>query len=161
MPENTDNINIDGNTDNNGDSLLDKIAQLLDVQYVTPISPTKIQSLRKALPGYRAIGDDTVRVLRKDGQALKLDDAIFDELAQALTDVERLEPAEQLLEKLYLSVYHQRLQATDRCMGDMYDIARRIRDFVEAEPEIARRGHFLIDFMKAFRPGHKKKKYEK
>nr|VFJ63437.1 MAG: hypothetical protein BECKDK2373C_GA0170839_110716 [Candidatus Kentron sp. DK] len=150
MPENTQTPN--------GGSLLDKVAKLLNVQYKTPISPTQVRSLRKALPGYQGIGNDAVRLLRKDESALKLDDALFTELQEALINVERLEPAEQILEKLYLSVYQQRLQATDTCMGNMYEIARRIRDFAEAEPDIAREGHFLIDFMKAFRPGNRKKK---
>nr|VFJ45285.1 MAG: hypothetical protein BECKDK2373B_GA0170837_101018 [Candidatus Kentron sp. DK] len=152
MSEDTNNIQQE--------NLLDKIAKLLNVQYVTPISPTQVRSLHKALPGYQAIGDDAVRVLQGDAPALKLDDALFQDLKQVLSDVERLEPAEQLLEKLYLSVYHQRLQATDRAMGDMYLIARRVRDFAEAEPEISRKAHFLTDFMKAFRPGRKKKKGE-
>ncbi len=60
---------------------------------------------------------------------LKLDASVLAALQDGLADVQHLEPAEKLLEKLHLSIYHQRLQATDRCM--------------EA----------LLDFMKAFKPG--------
>nr|VFJ71775.1 MAG: hypothetical protein BECKFW1821B_GA0114236_12361 [Candidatus Kentron sp. FW] len=77
-----------------------------------------------------------------------------------LANVNRLEPPERLLEKLRLSVYHQRLQATSQCMGAMYDTARRIRDFSEAYPEIAEEAKFLLDFMKVFKPGKKKEKKE-
>ena len=45
-------------------------------------------------------------------------------------------------------------------MQGLYDTARRIRDFSEAYPDIAEEGKFLLDFMKAFRPGRKKEKSE-
>jgi hypothetical protein len=41
-------------------------------------------------------------------------------------------------------------------MGALYDTTRRIRDFAEAYPEIAEEGQFLLDFMKAFKPGRGK-----
>nr|VFJ51575.1 MAG: hypothetical protein BECKDK2373C_GA0170839_103220 [Candidatus Kentron sp. DK] len=46
-------------------------------------------------------------------------------------------------------------------MGAMYDTAPRIRDFAEAYPEIAEDSKFLLDFMKAFRPGKKKEKNQR
>nr|VFJ55481.1 MAG: hypothetical protein BECKFW1821B_GA0114236_102317 [Candidatus Kentron sp. FW]VFJ76108.1 MAG: hypothetical protein BECKFW1821C_GA0114237_10994 [Candidatus Kentron sp. FW] len=72
--------------------------------------------------------------------------------------MKRLEPAEHLLEKLYTSVYHQRLQATSQCMRGVLDTARRVREFANAYPEVAEEAKFLLDFMKAFRPGPKKEK---
>lgn len=72
--------------------------------------------------------------------------------------VKQLEPAEKLLEALYQSVYHQHLQATSRCMEGLYDLSRRVREFGNAYPEIKEEAQFLLDFMKAFRPGPKKAK---
>uniref|UniRef100_UPI0040574FEF hypothetical protein n=1 Tax=Candidatus Electronema sp. TaxID=2698783 RepID=UPI0040574FEF len=80
--------------------------------------------------------------------------------AYGLADVNQLEPVEHLLERLYQSVYYQRLQATDRCMEGLYDLTRRIRDFAETYPEVAEEGQPLLDFMKAFKPGRKKEKKE-
>ena len=140
--------------------LVDQIAALLGVEILPPLDANEIQSLHKALPGYQAIADDAARFVQKHKETLKLDDAVLAGLEDELAEVKRLEPAEHLLEKLHLSVYHQRLQATDRCMEAMYDTTRRIRDFAEAYPEIAEEGQALLDFMKAFKPGHKKEKGE-
>ena len=140
--------------------LADQIAALLGVEILPPLDANEIQSLHKALPGYQAIADDAARFVQKHKETLKLDDAVLAGLEDGLAEVKRLEPAEHLLEKLHLSVYHQRLQATDRCMEAMYDTTRRIRDFAEAYPEIAEEGQALLDFMKAFKPGHKKEKKE-
>ncbi len=137
---------------------LEKVAELLNVEILPPLAANEIQSLHKALPGYQAIADDAARFVQKHKETLKLDDAVLAGLENGLADVLHLEPAEHLLEKLHLSVYHQRLQATDRCMEAMYDTTRRIRDFAEAYPEIAEEGQTLLDFMKAFKPGHKKEK---
>nr|VFJ45708.1 MAG: hypothetical protein BECKFM1743C_GA0114222_1002916 [Candidatus Kentron sp. FM]VFJ46320.1 MAG: hypothetical protein BECKFM1743A_GA0114220_1003517 [Candidatus Kentron sp. FM]VFK07299.1 MAG: hypothetical protein BECKFM1743B_GA0114221_1003618 [Candidatus Kentron sp. FM] len=63
----------------------------------------------------QAIADDTARLVKKHGQTLNLDAAVLADLEQGLAEVNRLEPPERLLEKLRLSVYHQRLQATDQC----------------------------------------------
>jgi len=139
-------------------SVVEKIGKLLDVEYLPPLTPAEIKALYKSLPGYQAVTDDTARLAEKYGQTLNLEPGVLDDLNQGLADVHRLEPAERVLEKLYLSIYHQRLQATSRCMGGMYDTARRIRDFAEAYPEIAEEGRFLLDFMKAFKPGRKKEK---
>ncbi len=135
---------------------LEKVAELLHVEILPPLDAdaNAIQSLHKSLPGYQAIADDAARFAQKHGEALKLDPSVKTGLEQGLADVLHLEPAEHLLEKLHLSVYHQRLQATDRCMEAMHDTARRIRDFAEAFPDIAEEGHF----MRAFKPGHKKEK---
>jgi len=43
-------------------------------------------------------------------------------------------------------------------MGSMLDTARRVREFSNAYPEVAEEAKFLLDFMKAFRPGPKKEK---
>nr|VFK37951.1 MAG: hypothetical protein BECKTC1821E_GA0114239_1001163 [Candidatus Kentron sp. TC] len=153
MPENT--------TQELEKTVVEKISKLLNVEYLPPLSPSEIKALYKALPGYQAVTDDTARLVEKHGRTLNLDPAVLADLDQGLADVHRLEPAERALEKLYLSVYHQRLQATSRCMGGMYDTARRVRDFAEAYPGIAEESKFLLDFMKAFRPGRKKEKKEK
>nr|VFJ57749.1 MAG: hypothetical protein BECKDK2373B_GA0170837_106820 [Candidatus Kentron sp. DK] len=150
MPENTDPT--PQKTD------LEKIAKLLDVQYQPPLDAGDIQSLNKSLPGYQAITDDTARFVEKHAQILNLDPDVLAALQQRLADVNRLEPAEYVLETLRLSVYHQRLQATSDCMGAMLDTARRVREFANAYPDVAREAKFLLDFMKAFRPGPKKEK---
>jgi len=137
---------------------LEKVAELLKVQYLPPLDGDEAQSLHKALPGYQAIADDTARFVKKHGKTLNLGPDVVADLEQGLADVARLAPPERLLEKLRLSVYHQRLQATSRCMGAMYDTSRRIRDFTEAYPEIAEEAKFLLDFMKVFKPGKKKEK---
>jgi hypothetical protein len=137
---------------------LEKVAELLNVEILPPLDANEIQSLHKSLLGYQAVADDAARFVQKHKDALKLDAAVLAGLTDGLADVLRLEPPEHLLEKLHLSVYHQRLQATDRCMGAMYDTARRVRDFAEAFPEIAEEGQALLDFMKAFKPGPKREK---
>ena len=139
---------------------LEKVAELLNVEILPPLDSGDIQSLHKSLPGYQAVADDAARFAQKHKETLKLDDAVLADLEQGRAEVLRLEPAEHLFEKLHLSVYHQRLQATDRCMEGLYDLSRRIRDFAEAYPEIEEEGQFLLDFMKAFRPGPKGEKKE-
>nr|VFJ57552.1 MAG: hypothetical protein BECKFW1821B_GA0114236_10352 [Candidatus Kentron sp. FW] len=94
---------------------LEKIAKLLDVQYQPPLDAGDIQSLNKSLPGYQAITDDIARFVEKHGGTLNLDPDVLVSFQQGLADVQRLEPAEHLLEKLHTSVYHQRLQATSQC----------------------------------------------
>jgi hypothetical protein len=135
---------------------LEKVAELLHVAILPPLDGKEAQSLHKALPGYQAVADDAARFVQKHGAALNLGPAVIADLQEGLAEVLRLEPAEKLLEKLHLSVYHQRLQATDRCMEGMYTASRRIRDFAEAYPEIAEEGQFLLDFMKVFKPGRGK-----
>nr|VFK80063.1 MAG: hypothetical protein BECKSD772D_GA0070982_108216 [Candidatus Kentron sp. SD] len=88
---------------------------MLNVEYLPPLDPGEIKALYKALPGYQAMTDDTARLAEKHGQILNLDSDVLADLNQGLADVNRLEPAERVLEKLYLSVYHQRFQATSRC----------------------------------------------
>ena len=139
---------------------LEKVAELLNVEILPPLDANDIQSLHKALPGYQAVADDAARFVQKHGATLRLGDDVHAALHDGLADVLRLEPAEKMLEKLYLSVYHQRLQGTDRCMGALYDTTRRIRDFAEAYPEIAEEGQFLLDFMKAFKPGRREDEKE-
>nr|VFK40905.1 MAG: hypothetical protein BECKSD772F_GA0070984_107717 [Candidatus Kentron sp. SD]VFK47325.1 MAG: hypothetical protein BECKSD772E_GA0070983_10933 [Candidatus Kentron sp. SD] len=114
---------------------------MLNVEYLPPLDPGEIKALYKALPGYQAVTDDTARLAEKYSQTLNLDSGVLADLNQGLADVHRLEPAERVLEKLYLSVYHQRLQATSRCMGGMYDTARCIRDFVGSHPRSPRRAN--------------------
>jgi hypothetical protein len=139
---------------------LEKVAELLHVEYLPPLDGSEAQSLHKALPGYQAVADDAARFVQKHGETLRLGGDILAGLQDGLADVLHLEPAEKLLDKLHLSVYHQRLQATDRCMAALYDTTRRIRDFAEAYPEIAEEGQFLLDFMKAFKPFLKIEKKE-
>jgi len=150
MPDNTDPMPKKTN--------LEKVVELLKVKYLPPLDSGEIQSLHRSLPGYQAIADDAARLVRKHGRTLNLEPAVLADLEDGLAEVARLEPTERLLEKLYLSVYHQRLQATGRCMGAMYDTARRIRNFAEAYPEIAEESRFLLDFMKVFKSGRKKEK---
>ena len=140
-------------------TLTEQIAELLGVEFLPPLEPSEIRELQKALPGYQAVADDAARFCQNHADALRLD-KVRASLEQGLADVARLEPIEHLLEKLYLSIYHQRLQATAKCMEGLYDTARRIRDFAEAYPEIKEEGQHLLDFMKAFRPGPKKEKKE-
>jgi hypothetical protein len=137
----------------------EQIAELLNVEFHPLLDPSDVRELQKALPGYQAVADDAARFALKHKDTLKLD-KVRASIQQGLDDVNRLEPVEHLLEKLYLSIYHQRLQATAKCMEGLYDTARRIRDFAEAYPEIEEEGQHLLDFMKAFRPGPKKEKKE-
>jgi hypothetical protein len=137
----------------------EQIAELLNVEFHPLLDPSDVRELQKALPGYQAVADDAARFALKHKDTLKLD-KVRASIQQGLDDVVRLEPVEHLLEKLYLSIYHQRLQATAKCMEGLYDTARRIRDFAEAYPEIEEEGQHLLDFMKAFRPGPKKEKKE-
>jgi hypothetical protein len=139
-------------------TLIEKLAELLEVEIIPPLDGNDAQALHKALPGYQAVADDAARFVQKHGATLNLDASVLADLEAGLAEVLRLEPADHALEKLHQSVYHQRLRATDRCMEGLYDTTRRIRDFAEAYPEIAEEGQFLLDFMRAFKPGRKKEK---
>ncbi|MGR0482432.1 MAG: hypothetical protein ACTFAL_13800 [Candidatus Electronema sp. V4] len=125
--------------------LSDQIAALLGVEILPPLDANEIQSLHKALPGCQAVADDAARFAQKHRQTLKLDASVLAALQDGFADVQHFEPAEKLLEKLHLFVYHQRLQAAARCMDTLYGTTRRIRDFAEE-------GQTLLDFMKAFKP---------
>ena len=139
-------------------TLIEQLAAVLNVEVISPMDGSEAQSLHKALPGYQAVVDDAARFVQQHGETLHLDASVLADLQEGLADVLRLEPGEHALEKLYQSVYHQRLRGTDRCMEGLYGTTRRIRDFSEAYPEIAEEGQFLLDFMKAFRPGRKREK---
>ncbi|WP_339137559.1 MAG: hypothetical protein WGN25_05710 [Candidatus Electrothrix sp. GW3-4] len=140
-------------------NLTEQIAQLLGVEFPPSLDPSAIKSLQKALPGYKAVADDAARFCQNHTDAPRLDE-VRTSLEQGLADVARLEPVEHLLQQLYLSIYHQHLRATAKCMEGLYDTTRRIRDFAEAFPEIKEEGQPLLDFMKAFRPGRKKGEYD-
>ncbi|WP_446011219.1 hypothetical protein [Candidatus Electrothrix sp.] len=139
-------------------TLIEQLAAVLNVEVVSPMDGNEAQSLHKALPGYQAVADDAARFVQKYGETLNLDASVLADLTEGLAEVKRMEPGEHALEKLYRSVYHQRLRGTDRCMEGLYNATRRIRNFSEAYPNIAEEGKFLIDFMKAFKPGRKKEK---
>ena len=140
-------------------TVTEQIAEILNVEFPSPPDPSLVKTLHRALPGYQTVADDAARFAQQHEELLNLN-AVRTALEQALADVNQLEPVEHLLERLYQSVYYQRLQATDRCMEGLYDITRRIRDFAEAYPEVAEGGQPLLDFMKAFKPGRKKEKKE-
>ena len=141
-------------------NLMQQVAALLGVEFVPPLDPSDAQGLHKSLPGYQAITDDTSRLAEEHAETLHLAPAVLADLEEGLAEVKRLEPIELLLERLHQSVYHQRLQATSRCMEGLYGASRRIREFENAFPEIKDQAQFLFDFLKAFRPGPKKEKSE-
>lgn len=141
-------------------TLMEQVAALLGVEYLPPLDASEVQMLRKALPGYQAIADDTSRLVEEHAATLHLSPAVLADIDDGLAEVKRLEPIELLLERLHQSVYHQRLQATSRCMEGLYGASRRIREFENAYPEIKDAAQFLFDFLKVFRPGPKKEKDE-
>ena len=141
-------------------SLMERVAELLGVEYLPPLEASEVQMLRKALPGYQAIADDTSRLAQEHAGTLHLSPAVLADINDGLAEVKRLEPIELLLERLHQSVYHQRLQATSRCMEGLYGASRRIREFENACPEIKDQAQFLFDFLKVFHPGPKKEKSE-
>lgn len=135
---------------------IEQVAELLGVELAPPLDGADVQALHKALPGYQAMVDDTSRLVQEHAETLRLAPAVMADLEQGIAEVKRLEPIEQLLERLHQSVYHQRLQATSRCMEGLYSASRRIREFENAYPEIKEQAQYLFDFLKAFRPGPKK-----
>ena len=135
-------------------TITEQIAALLGVEFPPPPDPSQVKTMHRALPGYQVAADDAARFAEEHADLLNLSE-IRTALEQALADVNQFEPIEYLLERLYKSIYYQRLQATDRCMEGLYDLTRRIRDFSEAYPEIAEEGQPLLDFMRAFKPGPK------
>lgn len=137
---------------------IEQVAELLGVQIEAPLDPSDVRGLHKALPGYQAMVDDTARLVQEHAATLRLEPSITADLKQGMAEVKQLEPLEHLLERLYQTVYHQRLQATSRCMEGLYGTSRRIREFENAYPEIKEEAQFLFDFLKAFRPGPKKGK---
>ena len=141
-------------------TLQEKIAELLNVEFAPPLEADEVQALLKALPGYQAIVDDVSQLAQQHAETLHLAPAVLADLDQGLAAVKQLEPIEQLLERLHQSIYHQRLQATSRCMEGLFSVSRRIREFENACPEIREQAQFLFDFLKVFRPGPKKEKSE-
>ena len=135
---------------------IEQVAELLGVELTPPLDGADVQALHKALPGYQAMVDDTSRLVQEHAETLRLAPAVMADLEQGIAEVKHLEPIEQLLERLHQSVYHQRLQATSRCMDGLYSASRRIREFENAYPEIKEQAKYLFDFLKAFRPGPKK-----
>lgn len=137
---------------------IEQVANLLGVKLTPPLDTAEVQALHKALPGYQAMVDDTAILVKEHSQTLRLTPDVMHDLNQGLAEVKKLEPIENLLDQLQQSVYHQRLQATSRCMEGLYKSSRRIREFENAYPEIRKQAQFLFDFLKAFRPGRKKEK---
>uniref|UniRef100_UPI004056EE6B hypothetical protein n=1 Tax=Candidatus Electrothrix sp. TaxID=2170559 RepID=UPI004056EE6B len=137
---------------------IEQVAELLGVQLTPPLDPSDVQALHKALPGYQGMVDDTAELVQEHNDTLRLSPEVMADLEQGLAEVKHLEPIEHLLERLLQSVYHQRLQATSRCMEGLYQSSRRIREFENAYPKIREKAQFLFDFLKAFRPGPKKEK---
>lgn len=135
---------------------IEQVAELLGVNLTPPLDPSEVQALHKALPGYQAMVDDTASLVQEHNQTLRLSPEVMNDLQQGLAEVKKLEPIEHLLDQLQQSVYHQRLQATSRCMEGLYSTSRRIREFENAYPEIREQGQYLFDFLKAFRPGPKR-----
>ncbi|MCI5121510.1 MAG: hypothetical protein D3908_10035, partial [Candidatus Electrothrix sp. AUS4] len=131
---------------------IEQVAELLGVQLTPPLDPSDVQALHKALPGYQAMVDDTAALVQEHNETLRLSPEVMADLKQGLAEVKRLEPIEDLLNQLQQSVYHQRLQATSRCMEGLYKSSRRIREFENAYPEIRKKAQYLFDFLKAFRP---------
>jgi len=142
----------------NDNVTIEQVAELLGVEFTPPLDPSDVQGLHKSLPGYQAMVDDTSRLVQEHAETLRLSPEVKADLIQGLDEVKKLEPIENLLEQLYQSVYHQRLQATSRCMEGLYSTSRRIREFENAYPKIRAQAQFLFDFLKAFRPGPKKDK---
>ena len=137
---------------------IEQVANLLGVKLTPPLDTAEVQALHKALPGYQAMVDDTAALVQEHNETLRLTPEVIADLQQGLAEVKHLEPIEHLLERLLQSVYHQRLQATSRCMEGLYQSSRRIREFKNAYPKIREQAQFLFDFLKAFRPGPKKDK---
>jgi hypothetical protein len=139
-------------------TIQEQIAELLNVEFAPPLDGDEVQALLKALPGYQAIVDDVSQLAQQHATTLHLSPAVLADLDQGLAAVKHLEPIEQLLERLHQSIYHQRLQATSRCMEGLFSVSRRVREFENACPEIKEQAQYLFDFLKAFRPGPKKEK---
>jgi hypothetical protein len=142
----------------NDNVTIEQVAELLGVELTPPLDGADVQALHKSLPGYQAMVDDTAALVQEHNETLRLAPAVMADLEQGLAEVKRLEPIEQLLNQLQQSVYHQRLQATSRCMEGLYQSSRRIREFENAYPKIREKAQFLFDFLKAFRPGPKRDK---
>lgn len=140
------------------EATIEQVAELLGVQLTPPLDASDVQALHKALPGYQAMVDDTAALVQEHNETLRLSPEVLADLRQGLATVKKLEPIEHLLDQLQQSVYHQRLQATSRCMEGLFSASRRIREFENAYPDIRNEAQFLIDFLKAFRPGPKKDK---
>ncbi len=134
-----------------------EVAKKVDIEYEEPMSSDEVQKLHRALPGYQAVVDDVCELIQKHGNTLALDDNVLTDMEEGLSRVKELEPLERALEKVYQSVYHMRLKATAQCMDGLYQTSRRVREFSNAYPNIKEDAQFLLDFMKAFRPGPKAK----
>ena len=68
------------------------------MEYLPPLDASEVQMLRKALPGYQAIADDTSRLVEEHAATLHLSPAVLADIDDGLAEVKRLEPIELLLE---------------------------------------------------------------
>ena len=129
------------------------LAEALGVELKPTLKPNQMQRLRRALPGYAGLLDDVAELLERDGDGLGFGDVRPDELLDLQRRYKDLRASETLLETVYLSVYHQRLQVDDVAMGLLQRIVRRVQSRMEEDPQMPLRWGILLDFMGAFRKG--------
>lgn len=130
-----------------------EVAQSLGVTMKPALTPVQVQRLRKALPGYVGLLDDTAELLARDAGALNVTDLSPDDLLAMQAEHRKLAAAEATLKAALESVYHQRMQLDSDAMGAMQKLARRVQSRAEEAPELPVRWKTLLDFLGTFRTG--------
>jgi hypothetical protein len=130
-----------------------ELAAMFGVTVQKPLPPAAIRRLRKAVPGYVALLDDTAALLEDEGGALQVQGVTPADLLAAQQEQKYLAAREAILYTVYRSVYEQRLQVDDRGMKMIEKIARRVNGLAEDDPSITTRWKVLLDFLSTFRPG--------
>lgn len=130
-----------------------KVAEHLGVELKPRLTTERIRHMRRALPGYIGLLDDTARQLEADGEELDLADLLPADLLAVQREQQELAAREAVAETVYRSVYEQRLEADDRGMAMLQRIARRVTALAGEDPSLLARWKFLMDFLGTFRPG--------
>lgn len=127
------------------------LAAWLNVKLTKPLDGKKVNQLRKALPGYAEQLDNVANSIREAPIGLK--DVTPQGLLDMQTERASLLAAEQVLHRVWQSVYHQRLQLDDLAMGALQKVARRVEALSEDEQELLDAYAGLLKFFASYRKG--------
>jgi hypothetical protein len=125
----------------------------MGITYKRPLKAAEVQRLRRALPGYVNLLDDIAELLDADADLLRVKDISPADLLRIQSDNKDLGDREVVLQAVYMSAFHQRLQLDYEGIGMLQKIARRVQALAEDHPNLRLRYRSLLDFLVTFRGG--------
>ena len=124
------------------------LAAQLGVKLTKELTGKQAQSLRKGLPGFASQLDNAAEAL--EASKLPVKDITPDSLRDVQTRRSELLAREQVLYRVWRSVYHQRLVADDEAMGMLQKLVRRVEALSEDDPSLEDDWKVILDFFKTF-----------